>query len=249
MGEMNKSLLADLLQLSKVDSALASILAEKKGFEKLIQEKSEAKRKSELLVQAKTKVAEEKRDLCRKEERSIADERSRLAERRKALKTLSTFKLQQAAEKEVDYGARQVSLREETLIKALGEAENLEKDLKATKDEHARIVADLEKAEAEARDTLVTLNEREARHRGDRIELAKKIDPAAISLYGRVVGKHAMNAVVAINKGTCSGCFMQVGPQVVVQISRGNALVRCPGCGRILYLPEEQTPEAAAQGK
>lgn len=249
MSEMKKSLLADLLQLSKTDSALATVLAERKGIEKSLQAKTEKVKKVEGVVQAKTKVFEDKRGLTRMEEKSIADERHRLAERRKALKTLATFKLQQAAEKEVDYGARQVSQREEVLLNTMGEVQTLEQELKAAQDELAALKAEFASAESEARDTLVTLEERQRKHSAEREELAKGIDPATLSSYNRIKDKHAMNAVVPVEKGTCAGCFMQIGPQIIVQISRANALVRCPGCGRILFLAEEPKADAGQQSK
>lgn len=249
MSEVKKSLLADLLQLSKTDSALASILAERKGLEKALLDHTDKVRKNEAAVQAKTKVFEDKRSLCRMEEKSISDERMRLSERRKALKTLSTFKLQQAAEKEVDYGQRQTAIREEALLKQMSEGETLEADLKVAQEALATAKAALIKVEDDARAAMVSLNERQARHAAERQELAKGIDPATLSLYNRVKEKHAMNAVVPITNGICAGCFMQTGPQIIVQISRGNALVRCPGCGRILFLADEPKTEPAAPSK
>lgn len=239
MADGNKNLLADLLRLSKVDSALATVFAEKKSLEKNLKEKSDSVRSLELLLQSKTKVATERRNLCRMEEKSISDERMRLNERRRALKSLSTFKLQQAAEKEVDYGQRQTALREESLLKALEESETLEAAAKATEEQLAAAKTELQNLDQEARQTLVTLEERQKRHAQEREELAKGIDASTLSAYNRIKDKHAMNAVVAITNGTCAGCFMQIGPQIVVQISRGTSLVRCPGCGRILYLPED----------
>ncbi len=246
MGEGNKGLLADLLKLSKVDSALAVILSERKALEKALKDKTEAIRSQELQFQAKSKVASDKRTLCRMEEKSISDERLRLSERRKALKTLSTFKLQQAAEKEVDYGQRQTAVREEALLKAMEDTESLEGAAKTTEEQLNSLKAELQNLEKEAKETLITLEERQKRHSAEREELARGIDPATLSAYNRIKDKHAMNAVVPVQKGTCAGCFMQIGPQIVVQISRGTALVRCPGCGRILYLPDEAKPDATA---
>lgn len=249
MGEMKKSLLADLLLLSKTDSALAGILAEQKTIEKNLAAKLEKIKKAEAAVQGKTKVFEDKRTLTRMEEKSISEERTRLNERRKALKTLSTFKLQQSAEKEVDYSARQVNVREEALLNTMGDVQTLEGELKSALEELAALKADFATTDAEAKATLETLKERHQRHAAERLELAKGIDAATLSSYNRIKDKHAMNAVVAIEKGTCVGCYMQIGPQIIVQISRANALVRCPGCGRILYIPEEPKAEAGQQIK
>jgi predicted nucleic acid-binding Zn-ribbon protein len=61
-------------------------------------------------------------------------------------------------------------------------------------------------------------------------------DPQVLSVYNRVAAKFPGDPVVVlVNRESCAGCFMKVGPQVQVQISRGD-FVKCPGCGRILRL-------------
>ena len=74
----------------------------------------------------------------------------------------------------------------------------------------------------------LTLAERQA--------LTVQIDAASLKLYERVHEKYMMDPVIPLKGNTCTGCFMQVGPQVHVTLSKGDALVRCPGCGRIVYL-------------
>ena len=33
----------------------------------------------------------------------------------------------------------------------------------------------------------------------------------------------------------CQGCYMQIPPNLGVQLARGASLVQCPSCDRILY--------------
>ena len=46
-------------------------------------------------------------------------------------------------------------------------------------------------------------------------------------------------AVVAVIKGVCQGCFMNVPPQVVNLIKMYDNLVICEVCQRILYIEDE----------
>ena len=48
-----------------------------------------------------------------------------------------------------------------------------------------------------------------------------------------------------VEKKSCTGCHVQVRPQIVVELHKGEKLVNCPGCGRILYI-EEAAAEASS---
>jgi len=45
--------------------------------------------------------------------------------------------------------------------------------------------------------------------------------------------------VVAIVKGACGGCFRAQPPQVLQEARRGDRLLACDGCGRLLIWPPE----------
>jgi hypothetical protein len=86
--------------------------------------------------------------------------------------------------------------------------------------------------------TLQNLALREQEYMGARAIVARATESASLAQYERIKAKFPMGAVAKVSQSTCSGCFMQVGPQVLVLLARGNALVRCPGCGRILFQDE-----------
>ena len=47
--------------------------------------------------------------------------------------------------------------------------------------------------------------------------------------------------------GICYGCFLKLNDQVYLEILKGEDIVTCPNCGRILYYepqnPSENTEE------
>ena len=45
--------------------------------------------------------------------------------------------------------------------------------------------------------------------------------------------------MVAIVKGACGGCFRAQPPQVLQEARRGDRLLACDGCGRLLIWPPE----------
>lgn len=50
------------------------------------------------------------------------------------------------------------------------------------------------------------------------------------------IGKSVQPPAAAANHGTCHGCFMQLPPQMFIEIQRGHQVHSCPNCHRLLYV-------------
>jgi len=82
-----------------------------------------------------------------------------------------------------------------------------------------------------------------------REELVKNVEPKALALYERIQGKFPGGAICRAVKEMCTGCYMQIPPQLFNELQRQDAIITCPACHRILYyIPDdEQTAEAAGR--
>lgn len=230
-----------LIELSKLDGRIVILQAQLKQSESELKTRTQAISALQSKRDARGKLASDKKALANREEKAIKLERDRINERRRALGTLNNYKLQQAAEREIDYVSKQLSQREDLLLSLMRDIELLDKELQdgdaalqGMRDE----LSAFEKAAAEA---AVGVNEELKSLQTDRAKQAQVIgNVQVLTNYGRVVAKFPSDPIVdVVNRDSCAGCFMKVGPQVPVQISRGD-VVKCPGCGRILKLPREQ---------
>lgn len=72
--------------------------------------------------------------------------------------------------------------------------------------------------------------------RSQREGIAKQVDPGTLGTYQRIRdGKQGL-AVVSVERGTCSGCRINI-PAIEIQRARaGRDLVFCQSCGRILFV-------------
>ena len=71
--------------------------------------------------------------------------------------------------------------------------------------------------------------------KGQREKLVSTIPTQATQQYASVK-KQRGQAVVKIERGICGGCRISL-PAREVQLARGNRLVCCSSCGRILFMP------------
>jgi predicted nucleic acid-binding Zn-ribbon protein len=108
------------------------------------------------------------------------------------------------------------------------------KDLKAKKEELEKIVSETEKEEKD-------LLKKSA-------DAKSHIDQTLLNAYNRIRPNFKNGlAVVTIERGACSGCFVKIPPQRQTEITAHKKLVVCEHCGRIIVdtaLIDEDTKKA-----
>ena len=87
-----------------------------------------------------------------------------------------------------------------------------------------QLSADMERLKAE----LADLKQKRQR-------LSAEVDPQAVVLY-QELRKQKGQAVARVEQGVCRGCRISL-PTTELQRVRGDSLVQCSSCGRILFLP------------
>lgn len=241
MGENNQnSVLAALVDLSKIDGRIAilkatlqQIQAERdkraNAFEAL---HAERKRREEKLS--------EKKALSDREDKAVKHEREKINERRTALNSLNDYKVQQAATREIDYVSKQLGQREELLLETLREVDVLANQLEEVNEVVRGAEAEQSSFDKKLNDRAQDADAELAVLNGERLEQVKTIeDKQTLTVYERLVVRFPSDPIVeVVNQESCAACFMKVGPQVPVQIARGD-IVKCPGCGRLLRLSEK----------
>jgi predicted nucleic acid-binding Zn-ribbon protein len=236
------SLLSLLLEIAKIDSNLAHIAAEELRCRKDLSEREVALKKIVATLQSKSQILKEAQVRYQREEKALRDEQVKLMDRRKALASFPNYKLQQAAEREIDSAARETSGREELLLSQLDLIDSLEKETQSLQQKSSSEETELDEAAREFKEMKTGFDERRTRQSQRREALVARVDPGSYQTYTRVLDKYRMDPLVALSGKNCSGCHMQLGPQVLVTLHKQESLVRCPGCSRIVYLADLLTP-------
>ena len=72
--------------------------------------------------------------------------------------------------------------------------------------------------------------------RRERERLFATLPPGVKGTYQRIVSRIRDGVAVAeARNGSCSACFIALRPQVMAQIRRGEEIIICDNCNRILY--------------
>jgi predicted nucleic acid-binding Zn-ribbon protein len=148
---------------------------------------------------------------------------------------VKTNKEYQALLSEIDAVKEANSRMEEEILQVLDEIDELKKDLLKREKEVGVI---LEKIEVERKklQEKIAHDEKAWNEQMERREvLSKQIESKLFKLYNTLKEKRQGVGVVSAKNETCQGCFVNVPPQMFIEVQKNNILIRCPNCNRILY--------------
>lgn len=227
-----------LLELQKIDADILSLIDEEKNIPR------ELKRQQS---QYNACLA-----ACEEEQKGYADiraahERMRveIEEKEDAIKTLEAKQSQVKKNQEYQALTHEISaavIARDALEATLKEHNTLvekakEKCEEARKKVEEERAAFLVKAE-EAKTRLKDIKQKKARYKEIRRDEAKSIPQSTLDIYDHIFLTRAPLVVVPANNNVCGGCHVNLPPQVMGDIMKGEVLVTCECCSRILYLDD-----------
>jgi predicted nucleic acid-binding Zn-ribbon protein len=79
-----------------------------------------------------------------------------------------------------------------------------------------------------------------------RSKIESRVPREPLALYDRI-RRRKPQAMVEVIDGTCQGCHLQIPPQIYNEAQRGERVLQCPNCTRIIYWrkPDRDRPPAA----
>jgi len=148
--------------------------------------------------------------------------------------------------REIDATRKHTSTLETEILKAMEELEKLEAEvtLQAPDIEKKRAEVDRDLA---ALDSEAIAGEQRLQSVGERrSQLAGVIPPKLLDMYDRVARGRRGQALSEVRNSTCTACRMRVRPKVFSDVRRGEQLITCDNCSRILFYRPDTSKSAEA---
>lgn len=152
-----------------------------------------------------------------------------------------------AAIREADSARKQISALETQILEQLEQLEQAEASLKERADEIASLNSDREARLKAFDDETGTIGERLANSRKERDEVFTNLPKQMSGMYTRIKARIRDGVAVAEARNrSCTACFMSLRPQMMSEIRRGEEVITCDNCGRILYYVPTDSLQADA---
>ncbi|MGB4545079.1 MAG: C4-type zinc ribbon domain-containing protein [Smithellaceae bacterium] len=230
-----------LIRLQECDSMLAGLSAKKNSLpEKLQKIDEEFQRFKENISQSamryeKLKTQREENELKVKK---ISEAMARSKEK---LLDVKTNKEYQAMLKEIETAETSLGGLESQIIILLEEMDELSVQVKQDQET-------LKQAEKNYLDDKKIIEEKLSSFDAEsdewnrkRSALQKNIPEDLLALYEKIRKRNQGVGVIPVWKAVCSGCHMNIPPQLYNELQRSSDLLSCPSCHRIMYFQAQDT--------
>ena len=242
-----KAELQQLVALQKLDTSIRKLQAE---LEATPQRRAEIEKEFDqraFEIRALENARDEARHTRARLELEIAEQRVRVERAERNLMSSKKQDEYTAAIREADAARKQISALETQTIEQMEVYEKAEGSLNERGEEIATLNSDREARLNIFDDETKAQTEKLASSRSERERLVTALPKSMGAQYVRTVSRIRDGVAVAeARNGACMACFMALRPQAMAQVRRGEEIVTCDNCNRILYYaPSDPTPASA----
>lgn len=176
-------------------------------------------------------------------EAELEDELVRIKDRQSKLMNVQTNREYQSLLKETEESKKANKRREEEIVRLMEQDETLKTSITEKKNlcgaEEQLLAEEKEKVEEQAT-KLSTKKEKFIKSRKTK---TKDFPASLLKKYDILRDRRNGLAVVSVTNGVCTGCFMNLPPQLINDLMKEEKMHSCPTCHRIIY-HQNEAPQA-----
>ncbi len=236
MTKITREQIELLIELQQKEGAAGKIQSGLDGLPEKIEQIVAGLTEVEEAISNKKESLSELKKIYRSYDAEVQTNQGRIKKREEQLHAVKTNKEYQAILKEISEIKKANSRIEDATIECLDKIEAAENEIKEKEKEYLAEEQDVirQKAvfEADAEVERRTLNELLA----ERDQISAQIDPGLIKQYEFIKSYARGIAIVQVKSCICTGCHMNIPPQMYNELHRENELRTCPHCHRMLYV-------------
>jgi len=239
-----------LIRLQEIDTRLAELQREIATLPKHI---AEIEKK---LVSHERKLDADRAALAanlkerKKCEAEIQTQDQKISKLKDQMLQVKTNEQYRAFQNEIDFCQKEIRRSEDRILELMGESEPLDKNVKSAE---AALKTEKQQVEAEkqqARERTAADQKSAQSMQAERAEIVKQLNPGVYRQYERIRKTRNGVALAEAVDERCTACYMSLRPQYFLDLKRGDSVLQCENCQRILfYNPpvavEDLTGEAA----
>lgn len=235
--------LSPLIELQKLDLRIADLKEQRRKIPERLEVNEAPLREAKRVLQEASVAVEALIKERRGHEKDLDAHEDRIGKMKDRAAQLKTNQEYQAHLFEVELANKKRGEIEEKILLAM---EQIEQTQRTITDAQAKLKESeglfmREKATLEEKDRMLAaeLADLEAKQR----QLSGQVEKVLLARYNKLKTTRKDQALALIKDGICVGCRLQLPPQLVSQVKRGEEVHTCPYCYRMLYWEGEPTTE------
>ncbi|NJB66930.1 hypothetical protein GGQ74_000570 [Desulfobaculum xiamenense] len=224
-----------LVVLQKVDDEIIVI---EKELESLPKELAALEEKNAKLTE-RMEQTKERTDILLHQQRLLADEidsnDSKIKKSKNKLMMAGNTREYQAMMREMDNMEKINRSREEEKIALMDEMNRQKERQTAAEAEAEELKGQLEECSANLKKRTATAKKRLTKLQKDRETACEVIPPRVLGRYEFIRARIQHPVIVPVDEAVCNGCHILIPPQIFNELQRGEQILSCPNCQRLIY--------------
>jgi predicted nucleic acid-binding Zn-ribbon protein len=242
-----KAELAQLIALQKTDTTIRSLQAE---IESIPERRAEIEKEFDQRA-FEIRGLEERRDAAFHQranlEKEIFEQKQRAERAERNLMAAKKPDEYTAAIREADAARKQISNFETQVLEQMEAFDTAEKELGERAPEVEKLRADMEERFKQFDEQIRVQQQQLEEARAERERMMKELPKSVSTLFNRISARIRDGIAVAeARNGACTACYMALRPQIMSEVRRGNEVITCDNCNRILYYEPKNAAQPAA---
>jgi uncharacterized protein len=229
-----------LISLQAFDRQLMAIVNEKRQHPAKLEGLDN--KTAEITAQVKSREIE--LETLKKEHREIDREisliDSKVSKSNEKLSNIKSNKEYQAVLKEIEDLRLEKQRLEDTSIEIMEKIEDTSRNLAEKSAEGRELTAAVEKERSQLEQRLEKLDKSFKNLLRKRMALCRDIEGPLLKHYEQLLKRKGGLAVSAVMKGVCQCCHIAIPPQKFNELIKGEEMMSCPHCMRIIYWGDDE---------
>jgi len=148
-----------------------------------------------------------------------------------------------AFQNEIDFCQKEIRKAEDRILELMTESEPLDRNVKAAELSLTSEKQQVESEKNQARERTGVDQKAAAELMAERAEIVKSVPPPLYQRYERVKASRKGQAIAEVVDGRCTACQIVLRLQYFQDLKRGDTVLSCESCQRILYWNPPQAVE------
>ncbi|AJC86449.1 zinc ribbon domain-containing protein [Campylobacter sp. RM16704] len=236
---MNKYL-EQLIVLSQIDKELDGFTLRVDNATKDLKDKRVLLDKTEEEINAFDKDIKDLENQKNQNNTHIAEFGIKIKELAKKSAAVKTEKEANALKIEEDIAKEQLDAANEEIERLDKILENKEKFKQELQTKRIELENEVDQIDAQTKVVLVDIEKERLEVYDKKVKLVSEINQKVLTFYEKIRKWAGNSAVVPVKKHACYGCFMRIYDKTYLAVLKGDEIITCPHCGRILYREREE---------
>jgi len=229
--------------LQDIDNRVAEVTREVSALPKHITEIEKKLESHERKLEADRAALTGNQKDRKRLEGDIQVQQQKISKLRDQMLEAKTNEQYRAFQHEIEFCENEIRRAEDRILELMGESEPLERNVKAAEGALKQEKAQVEGEKQQARERTAGDQRELDQLQTERKSIATQISPSVLSAYERVRKLRHGIAIAEAVDGRCSQCHMSLRLQFFQDLKRGEQVMHCESCSRIMYYNPPETFE------